>query len=120
MTKNEALNWKDEFTKKLKEERTTYRAMCEFCAEDMILNNEIISKYNEHYCDLEIYCGSDYDEESEEYTEVFQWYIIGSADAERFEEFTNELVYYLPEFDMYVLAVTHWGTAWDGVASNWK
>lgn len=113
-------NWEKKFMKELKEKRTTYRTMCEFCAENMIPNNEIISKYNKHYYDAEVYCGSDYDEETEEYTEVFQWFIIGSDDAERFAEYTNELVYYLPEFDMYLLAITHCGTSWDYVSANWK
>lgn len=112
--------WKEEFTRKLKEERTSYADMVGFCSENMILNNEIINKYNEHYFDLEVYCGSDYDEDEDTSTEVFQWYIISELDAERFEEYTNELVYHLPEFDIYLLAVTHWGTPWSGVSSNWK
>lgn len=111
--------WRNDFITKLKEERTSYADMVSFCSENMILNNQIIGKYNEHYCDIEVYCGSDFDED-EEPKEFFQFYIISESDAERFEEYTNETVYYLPEFEMYVLAVDHWGTPWSGVSSNWK
>lgn len=105
---------------KIREERTTYRAMIDFCCDNMILNNDIMAKYNEHFYDAEVFCGSDYDEESEEFAEVFQWFIIDGSGADMLKEYTNELVYYLPEFDMYLLGVTHWGTSWDYVSANWK
>lgn len=101
-------------------DRNNYAEMIKFCCEDYILNNSIVEKYNEHYCDIEVFCGSDYDEEADQFAEVYQWYIINEQDAQRFAEYTNELVYFLPEFDMYVLAVTHFGTPWGGVSSNWK
>lgn len=111
---------KAELLQKLSKECNTYHDMVDWCCDSMILNNDIISKYNEHYCDAEVYCGSDYDEDADEYTEVFQWYIISQDGANRLSEWTNELVYYLPEFDMYLLGVTHYGTAWNYVNANWK
>lgn len=115
-----ATAWRENFVKELKETRTTYREMIDFCCENMILNNDIIAKYNEHYYDVEVYSGLDFDEETEEFVEIFQYYIISGNDAERLADYTNEIVYYLPEFDMYLLGATHWGTAWDGVSANWK
>ena len=64
--------------------------------------------------------GCDYEEESEEYFDVFQYFIIGQQDAERLEEYTNELVYYCEELDIYLLGVCHFGTPWNGVSANWK
>lgn len=110
-------NWKKEFIEKLKAERTTYADMIDFCCDALILNNEIIS--NGHFY-FDVYCGNDYDEENEEYYEVYQYFIIGANDAERIAEYTNEIVYYNDELDIYLLGVCHWGTSWDYVPSNWK
>lgn len=94
--------------------------MVDFCTNGkIILNNELYNKYFEHSCDFEVYCGSDYDED-EEPIDVFQYFIISEQGAEMFKDFTNELVYYLTDFDMYLLGVTHFGTPWEGVSANWK
>ena len=61
-----------------------------------------------------------YDEESDEYVDIYQQYIITSQDAERLAEYTNEIVVYNDELDLYLLCVTHFGTMWSGVPSNWK
>ena len=50
--------------------------------------------------------------------EVFQWFIISSNGAEILKEYTNEIVYYNDELDMYVWGVTHWGTSWDYVLTD--
>ena len=61
------------------------------------------------------------DEEEEEYDEeVFQWFIIDAAAAEFFMRLTNELIYYSDSLDMYILGVTHFGTAWRCVMTEWK
>lgn len=104
----------------LRTDKPTYKDMIDFCTNGkIILNNELYNKYFEHSCDFEVYCGSDYDED-EEPIEVFQYFIISEQGAEMFKDFTNELVYYLTDFDMYLLGVTHFGTPWEGVPSNWK
>ena len=54
----------------------------------------------------------------DEETDIFQWYIIDDNTADRLKEHTNELVFYWPEADLYILGVTHWGTAWDYVAAE--
>jgi len=51
-------------------------------------------------------------------TEVFQWFIIDDNTAERLRRSTKELVCYSEKLDVYVLGVTHYGTAWDYVTTE--
>ena len=50
-----------------------------------------------------------------EYCDIFQWYIIDNSTAERLKRSTKELIFYSEKLDVYVLGVTHYGTAWDYV-----
>ena len=78
---------------------------------DMVLNNYIMS-----ICDnFELQNGMEYDEESDEYTEVYQTYIITDRGAEYLKRNTNELVYFNDDLNMYVWGITHYGTSWDDV-----
>lgn len=113
-------NWEKDFINELKEERTTYTDMIDFCADNMILNNDLMNTLNEKGFYFDIYCGEDYNAEEDCYCEVYQTFIIGEQDAERFARYTNEIVYYCEDLDLYVLAVSHFGTAWSGVPANWK
>ena len=108
-----------EFFENLKTERTSYRAMIDFCCDDLVLNNDIMPALISSGFEFDIYCGTDYDEE-DYYYDVYQCFIIGSGDAERLSEYTNELVYYCEDLDLYILGVCHFGTPWDGVHANWK
>lgn len=111
---------RNEFLNELRTKRTTYREMIDFCCNNMVLNNyimpELISK---GFC-FDIENGTDYDKEEDYYFDVYQYYIISSGDAERLTEYTNELVYYCEELDLYLLGVCHFGTPWNGVNANWK
>jgi hypothetical protein len=51
-------------------------------------------------------------------TEVFQWFIIDDNTAERLRRSTKELVCYSEKLNVYVLGVTHYGTAWDYVTTE--
>ena len=120
--------------KELRETRKTYAEMVDFCCGDqLILNNSIVEFMNKNdYYDYEIICGSDktyYDENGDEtddetdnyeYDEIFQYYIITGSAAERFRKYTNELVIYYSDADIYLLCVKHWGTSWTCVNANWK
>lgn len=108
------------YIKEIMEERATYRDMIDFCCDNMILNNDIIPTLASEDIYFELYSGTDYDEETDEYSEVYQYYIISGIDAERLAEYTNEIVYYNEMLDMYILGVTHFGTPWNGVPANWK
>lgn len=84
---------------------------------DGVLNNDIISKTSGiGYWEIENGC--EYDEETEEYTEIFQYYIISDNGANILKEWTNEILFYNEELDMYVWGVTHWGTSWDYVLTD--
>lgn len=109
-----------EFYQKLINERKSYRDMIDFCCDSMILNNSIIGELTGHSYYFDTYCGSDYDEENDEYTDIYQWYIITENDADRLARYTKEIVYYNEDLDLYLLGVTHFGTPWIGVDANWK
>jgi hypothetical protein len=102
--------------------RVDYRALR--CTFDAVLCNDIAklfySTVNGEYSEPEIYNGSDYDSEGDQYAEIFQYFVINSYGAEILERYTDEIVYYLPALDMYVRGVTHYGTAWDYVLTDIK
>ena len=79
--------------------------MIEFCCDSLILNNYIMPELTNNGLYFEVVSGSDYDEEEDYYYDVYQNYIIGSHDAERLIEYTNELVYYCETLDLYILGV---------------
>lgn len=131
-------NWKKDFLKELREKRTTYSDMVDFCADGLILNNTIEGKalemgfYPETYCGRQTYYvdgdGNEITEDEyyeredgqEVFEDVFQYFIINEQSAERFKEYTNELVIYIEELDIFLLCVTHFGTSWDYVPANWQ
>lgn len=85
---------------------------------DAVLNNDIIPKtMNIGY--WELVSGFDYDEETEEYADIYQYYIVSDNGAKILKE-AGEIVYYNEELDMYVWGVTHFGTSWDYVLTNIK
>lgn len=50
--------------------------------------------------------------------EIYQYYIISDEGAQILCEFTDEIVFYNEELDMYVWGVTHCGTGWDYVLTD--
>lgn len=132
----------NQIIKEIKENRKTYREMIDFCCDSLILNNYIIEELSRKDFYFDTFCGSDveyYDENGDEiteeqarekeeqgeevqeqYAEIYQYFLISERDAERLAEYTNELVLYNEILDIFILCVTHYGTAWDGVPANWK
>ena len=53
-----------------------------------------------------------------EWDEVYQYFIISYAGYRFLEEYTDEIVYYHTELDMYVWGVTHFGTNWQYVLTD--
>lgn len=109
-----------EFYNDLIQKRPDYRSMIDFCCDSLVLNNTIISELSAHDFYFDIYCGADYDENDDYYYDVYQTFIISESDAERLSRYTNEIVYYNEQLDLYLLGVTHFGTPWNGVPANWK
>lgn len=75
-----------------------------------ILENEI-NEINEQIEELE----SEQDDEPE----VFQWFIVDEWGARLLQDI-NEIVYYNDTLDMYLWAVTHYGTSWNYVLTSIK
>lgn len=84
---------------------------------DAVLNNDIISKTQEVGY-WECVNGTECDEETGDYYEIYQYYIISQSGFETLQRMTDEIVYYNEELDMYVWGVTHYGTSWDYVLTD--
>lgn len=86
-----------------------YKALAEIVG-DCILNNTVREQTME---DWEMVHG--------EFTEmVFQDYIISEPGYEFLKEHTDEYVFYNEKLDLYIWAVTHFGTSWDYVLTDIK
>ena len=84
--------------------------------ESLILCNNIINDID----DMELVNGSEYDEENDTYFDVYQYYIIDDNTANRLIENTNEIIYYHNRLDIYILGVSHFGTGWQYVLTDFK
>lgn len=64
----------------------------------------------------------EYDENGgdEEYIDVYQYFIISDNGAHILKDYTDELVWYNEELDLYVWGITHFGTSWDYVLTDIK
>lgn len=78
-----------------------------------VLANEIMTAVD----DWEIISGRDYDEETDDYREFFQYYIVDWNGKQILED-AEECVYYSESLDLYVWAVDHFGTSWDYVLTD--
>lgn len=108
------INEKDLNNYERENERLSYKNL--FYNDDaLILCNNIINDYDK----LELQSGCDYDEDADEYTEIYQYYIINDDLAKRLIDI-NEIVYYHNDLDIYILGVTHFGTSWDYVLTDLK
>jgi hypothetical protein len=81
---------------------------------DCVLNNSVVPYIG--FYEWEVVNGSE--ENEEECYEVYQYYIISESGADFLREYTDELVYYHSEIDMYVWGITHFGTGWDYVLTD--
>lgn len=80
---------------------------------DNIENGDFVTYYDAE--------GNECDEEDavEQYdNEIFQYYLIDGSTADRLKRSTNELIFYSDKLDVYVLGVTHFGTSWDYVGTD--
>lgn len=89
---------------------------------DAVLANDILLKTDGviGYWELENGPKSDDEDEFYDASEVFQFFIISARGAGILEDYTDELVWYNEELDLYVWGVTHFGTAWDYVLTDIK
>ena len=83
---------------------------------DCVLNNYIMQYMGSF--EWELVNGGEM--EDDEYYEIYQWFIITDSGAHFLEEYTDEIVYYNEELDMYLWGITHFGTSWDYVLTDIK
>lgn len=91
-----------------------YRALSKIVG-DGILNNNIFQYAG--YENWELTSGVE-ENEYGDYYEVYQYYIIDDHGAKFLEDYTDEIVYYHEELDMYLWGITHFGTSWDYVLTD--
>ena len=94
--------------------KTNYAVAVNWCRNNFILLNEIQTLDQSIYdnCHFDIY-----DEENDEYTDIFQWYLTdcSEGDVEFLEAHFGLLFTYSDLLDKYILCVDHFGTSWDYV-----
>lgn len=88
---------------------------------DHVLNNSIFELGQGIGYGWELVNGLDFDYEEEEIIEepeVLQWYIVSDSGAQIIQDYTNEILYYHDELNIYLWGVTHWGAGWDYVLTD--
>ncbi len=127
---------KDILEREKKNGYITYSTLADYVG-SMVLCNNIIDRYGDtlevENGDLETYFNGEYEEITrEEYEEledngeqcysepvdIYQYYIITSSGADFLERYTDEIVFYDNQLDIYVWGITHYGTSWDYVFTN--
>jgi hypothetical protein len=134
------MSFNKEFLKRLRNERKSYKDMIEFCCDNLIMNNYIIEELAKKDIFFETYSGEqcyyidkdgndltrqqaeemDFNDYEECYVDIYQYFIIDGQAADRLAEYTNEIVLYNEDLDMYLLCVSHYGSSWSDVSANWK
>ena len=85
---------------------------------DSVLCNSMMYLMRSGKYSWEMVNGTDYDEEDDSFREIYQYYVISDYGYRILSEYTDEIVYYCDELDIYVWGVTHYGTAWDYVLTS--
>ena len=107
----------------------SFRRLFDKLFTDAILCNDITKlfyadingKYSEPLAEI----GTDYDEENDEYIDIYQYFIVdfNSYTYSKMQEFSEQLgqefiMYYIDILDIYVVGITHFGTSWDYVLTD--
>lgn len=84
---------------------------------DMVLCNNIVE------ADFSVYenmSQSDYDEETDTYNEIYQWFICSALDEYDIKALNHfgVITSYSNLLDCDVICVDHWGTSWDYVLTD--
>jgi hypothetical protein len=93
---------------------TNYRVAVEWCNNNYVMCNNIPEIDSSIFDNMRF---SDYDEETDEYTEIYQWFITDCSewDVKYLEETFGLLFTYSDLLGCYILCVDHYGTSWDYV-----
>ena len=85
--------------------------------DNYVLNNSIFEYVG--YENWELVSGVEVNEDGDLY-DIYQYYIIGYHGYLFLSEYTDELVFYNENLDMYLWGITHFGTSWDYVLTDIK
>lgn len=81
---------------------------------------DINGEYVEPFCEI----GEDYDEEADDYKEIYQYFIVDFPDfnLDFMKKYCNNeiILYYVEKLNLYILGVDHFGTGWDYVLTNFE
>ena len=110
------LDEKQATEEELKYKKLSYKHLLEILD---IYNNMVLCNNITEFHDLRLVNGVDFDEENEEYTEIYQYFICSISDwALKKAKETDLIIYYCNDLDVYVLGVDHFGTSWDYVLTD--
>lgn len=74
--------------------------------------------------DFDFEVGSDYDEENDDYIDIYQYYLIDADNytLQKLNEINckDVIIAYSETLEEYVLMVTHFGTSWDYVMTEFE
>lgn len=98
--------------------RISYRRLIERVGKIWLFNKAPeLSNY-----DFEFVLNSDYDEENDEYAEVYQYYLIDidnyTLELLQKNNCTDLIIAWSETLEEYILCVTHFGTSWDYVLTD--
>lgn len=99
--------------------RVSYRRLINRISNSIWLFNKAPELSNYEF-DFEI--GTDYDEENNEYLDIYQYYLIdiNSYMIEKLQELNVQdvIIAWSEKLEEYVLFVTHFGTSWDYIMTD--
>ena len=109
--------------------KVSFKRLVDRLFSDMILCNDITKLFYNNlggkYIEPEFEIGNDYDEENDEYIDIFQYFIVDfpGYNYDTLKKYAKQLgnefiLYYIEELDFYILGVTHFGTGWDYVLTD--
>lgn len=111
---------KDLNEEEIKTNRISYRRLIERIGNIWLFNNA--PKLSDY--DFEFEIGSDYDEENDEYIDIYQYYLIDTNEycINNLKEINcdNVIIAWSEKLENYVLFVPHFGTSWDYIMTNFE
>lgn len=102
--------------------RASYKTLVDRFIDNRVLCNNIVDIDTSIWDNIEI--GNIYNEETDNYTEIFQYYLchLNEWEIETLKELTQDnndiIVAYSYVLDCHVLMVDHFGTSWDYVLTS--
>lgn len=112
------VNMEDLNDEEKKTNRISYRRLINRIGDIWLFNKA--PELSDYEFDFEI--GSDYDEETDEYLDIYQYYLIDINEytLEKLQELKCEdlIIGWSDKLEEYVLFVTHFGTSWDYVMTS--